>query len=254
MRRYRLYVDESGDHTYSFANDPDRRYLGLTGIAIEQEYYRTKFQPELESLKQVHFPHSPDDPVVLVRRRIIAKQGPFGRLSDPAKNVAWGKAILEFIRQAQCVLFTVVIDKQDHLAQYGNAAYAPFSYCMLVLIGRLRGFLHTHGGQADVMVESRGAKEDRGLQQAYDDQYRRVTRCMSGAEFQRVLTSKYIKFRRKEHNIAGLQLADLIATPSKVAILAANHRPLVAPPSRFSLRVEQEIRRKYNQYGRVFLP
>jgi len=28
-KRYRLYIDESGDHTYSEENKPEKRYLGI---------------------------------------------------------------------------------------------------------------------------------------------------------------------------------------------------------------------------------
>ena len=85
MKRYRLYVDESGDHTYYELKEPAKRYLGLTGIFIEGEYYRTTFQPEIERLKQKHFPHSPDEPVILHRQDILNRTGPFWRLRDKAK-------------------------------------------------------------------------------------------------------------------------------------------------------------------------
>ncbi len=43
MNRYRLYIDESGDHTYKDIGEPARRYLGLTGCFVEGEVYRTQF-------------------------------------------------------------------------------------------------------------------------------------------------------------------------------------------------------------------
>lgn len=39
----RLYVDESGDHTYKEIEKPEKRYLGITGCIISSEYYRTAF-------------------------------------------------------------------------------------------------------------------------------------------------------------------------------------------------------------------
>jgi len=30
--RYRLYIDESGDHTYNLLDDPSHRYLALLGV------------------------------------------------------------------------------------------------------------------------------------------------------------------------------------------------------------------------------
>ena len=38
MKLYRLYIDESGDHTYYETEDPAKTHLGLTGILIEYEY------------------------------------------------------------------------------------------------------------------------------------------------------------------------------------------------------------------------
>lgn len=40
-KRYRIYIDESGDHTFHEFEAPDKRYLGLTGVVVEAEYYRT---------------------------------------------------------------------------------------------------------------------------------------------------------------------------------------------------------------------
>ena len=255
MKRYRLYIDESGDHTYSQLYDPTYRYLGLIGVAIEQEYYRTEFHPKLENLKQVHFPHDPDSPVILVRQEIIGRKGIFGRLADANKNAQWEKDFLDFLNKAQVTLFSVVIDKKDHLGRYGGAAYHPYHYCMTVLIERLRGFLHFSGGRADVMAESRGWRnEDKKLQRAYEDIWNDGTFFIpSGEEFQKILTSKEIKFRTKKHNIAGLQLADLIAAPSKLDILVEHKRILPTTLSKFTMKINQEIGQKYNRYGRNFL-
>jgi hypothetical protein len=108
---YRLYVDESGDHAYGKKelkelkvksggiinsieiNDypelkkEEKRYLGLTGCTIETETYASSFYPKLEELKQKHFPHDPDDVVILHRKEIINKESHFWRLRDPQKEV-----------------------------------------------------------------------------------------------------------------------------------------------------------------------
>ncbi len=65
MKHYRLYIDESGDHTYHDLKESARRYLCLLGIIVETEQYRNSFHPELEALKQKHFPHNPDEPIIL---------------------------------------------------------------------------------------------------------------------------------------------------------------------------------------------
>ena len=54
-RRYRLYVDESGGHTFKDLDNPRLRYLGLTGIAIQVDYYSQQFQPGLEASRNCIF-------------------------------------------------------------------------------------------------------------------------------------------------------------------------------------------------------
>lgn len=252
-KRYRVYIDESGDHTFSQLGNPAHRYLALTGIAIEQEYYRSTLHPTFEALKQKHFPHSPDDPVVMVRSKIVRRNGPFGRLRNPALNAAWETDFLDFLGNTEMRIYTVVIDKRDHLAQYGKAAWHPYHYCLTVILERARGWLNVRGGVTDVLAESRGKREDRELRSEYQKLWNQGTYYITASDFRQVLTSKKLKCKRKSQNIAGLQLADLIAAPSKVDILAQNSRHLAHPPSNFTNQINQTIRVKYDAYGRIFL-
>ena len=52
---YRMYVDESGDHTFSNLIYEEKRYLGLTGCVIKLPYYKEIFCPEMEKLKHKYF-------------------------------------------------------------------------------------------------------------------------------------------------------------------------------------------------------
>ena len=253
MKRYRLYIDESGDHTYATCSDPDARYLGLMGVLVEQEHYRTVFHPELERLKQQHFPHNPDDPIILVRQLVIGKKGHFGVLSDNARNSEWEREFLKFLVDMRAILFSVVIDKQTHLTQYGNSAYHPYHYCMTVMLERLRGFLSATGACADVMAESRGRIEDNELGAIYRSVWECGTRFISGGQFQQVLTSRELKLRKKDANIAGLQIADLIAAPTRKDIVLSQGRPLGNLPTRCTKEINSRIRGKFNSYGRHFL-
>jgi hypothetical protein len=253
VNRYRLYVDESGDHTYNDLSDPSRRYLALTGVAIETEYYRQTFQPEFEALKQRHFPHSPDHPVVLVRRQIIDRKGRFGLLTDPARRVVWDKDLLDFLSAARFELFSAVIDKQDHLNSYGVNARHPYHYCLTVLLERLRGWLNARGGVADVLAEARGGVEDRLLQAEYDSIWQNGTDFQTSLQMQLVLTSRHLKMQWKDRNVAGLQLADLVAAPSKQYVLARFSRAALPSPGSYSEAVVRTISPKFNYYGRVLL-
>ena len=262
MKKYRLYIDESGDHTYDELAEPAKRYLGIIGIFIETDYYRTTFQPELEKLKQKHFPHSPDEPVILHREDIINRRGPFWRLRDSEREQAFNEDLLRFIKEQDYYIITVVIDKNAHFERYGEAAYHPYHYCLTALLERYCGFLNFYNAQGDVLAEGRGGSEDLKLKRAYQRLYGEGTWYRSPEFFQRTLTSSEIKIKLKSVNIAGLQLSDLLAYPSKQEILIEEQR-IDDPGDNFGKQICQCIQAKYNRrvyegrakgYGKVFLP
>jgi hypothetical protein len=59
--RYRLYLDESGDHVYRATNETAHRFLGLLGCWFNNADYLL-FNEALEDLKRRHFHHHPDNP------------------------------------------------------------------------------------------------------------------------------------------------------------------------------------------------
>jgi len=259
--RYRLYLDESGDHTFTDIGDPAKRYLGLTGILVESEAYRTSFHPALESLKQTHFPHDPDYPVILHRKELISCRGPFWRLREGTNRRRFDEDLLHFLAEQEYFLITVVIDKLAHIARYGDAAYHPYHYCLLVMLERYCGFLNRLNGQGDVMAESRGKVEDGQLKAVY----KRVTApsfCESVARFfQTALTSKELKLKPKTANIAGLQVADLLAYPCRQGVLMEEKR-IIADPDPFGGEIRRCVHAKYNRrlgdgcirgYDQIFL-
>jgi len=260
MKRYRLYIDESGDHAYGEIEDPTKRYLGLTGVIVEGESYRTQFQPALEQLKQTHFPHNPDEPVVLHRTDLVNRRGPFWRLRNPQNEQRFNEDLLRFLVDQDYRLVTVVIDKKAHIERYGKAAYHPYHYCLAALMERYCDFLNHFSAQGDVMAESRGGTEDRQLRAAYRMLYENGTYLHDATFFQRVLTSNEIKLKPKAANIAGLQLADLLAYPCKQDILAKKGK-IEDPGEVFGKDIWRCVAFKYNRhrdgqvkgYGQVFL-
>ena len=213
--------------------------------------YQLFIQPSSSSSNDISHT-TPTTPLFLFDREIIGRKGPFGVLKDPVKNAEWEQRFLEFLAAARMVLFIVVIDKVDHLSNYGSSAYHPYHYCFGVLLERLRGWLNYCGGTADVMAESRGTVEDRELCANYQEIRTRGSRYIAASEFQKVLTSKDLKLRKKQANIAGLQIADLLAAPSKMDVLSSNGQ-VIRPPSAYDTRLDGVTRRKFNLYGRVFL-
>ncbi|MBM3943599.1 MAG: DUF3800 domain-containing protein [SAR202 cluster bacterium] len=160
MLKYRLYIDESGDHGYGDLDGPGGQYLAITGLVIEAESYRSQFHPRLERLKQEVLPHDPDRPMVLHRRDIKDATGAFGRLREPELRQKFDAELLEFLTEQSYAIITVVLDKKAHKEKYGAAAYHPYHYSLSVLMERYCGFLRVHNARGDVLAESRGRKED----------------------------------------------------------------------------------------------
>jgi len=258
---YRLYIDESGDHTYFDVNKAEKRYLGLTGCIVEKNYYGDCFKPKLEALKKNHFPYDPDDPIIFHRTDLVNCRGPFWCLRGEAKRKLFDKDLLNYFREIRFTLITVVIDKKSHTDRYGEAAFHPYHYCLAAMLERYCGFLNFYNAKGDVMAESRGKRENELLESSYNEVYCDGTHWRGAEFFNKVLTSKKIKIKPKTSNIAGLQVADLLAYPIKQMILLENDR-IEDPGKVFSKKICEAVKRKHNQqvyqervsgYGKVFL-
>ena len=216
--RYRLYIDESGDHTYNLIEEASHRYLALLGVWFQQPDDYIEFSDALEQLKRAIFGARPDKPVVLVRSRIINRKGPFGILCNPEVHRRFNSGLLEVIRQARFRMVCVIVDKQAHLDKY-TSPFHPYHYCLAAILDRYCGWLNYKNAIGDVVAESRAREEDLQLKQAYQRVYESGTLMFNHEHHQRALTSKDIKLRSKIANIAGIQLADILAHPVKQAFL-----------------------------------
>lgn len=217
---YRLYIDESGNHNYSDSDNSEDRYLCLTGCIFDLEYYENKFRPKFEEFKIKHFSTDIDDRIIpLHRKELINRIGHFSVLKDSDKEKKFNEELLQILSSANFGIISVVIDKKSHKARWGINAAHPYHYCLLAIIQRYVGMLNFYNLRGDVLAESRGGKEDMQLKSEYQNIYRNGSPFVQASSFQRSLTSKEIKLKKKEHNIAGLQVADIFAHPCKQEIL-----------------------------------
>jgi len=260
---YRIYIDEVGTHDLAHADDPNQRFLSLTGVILESEYTLKVLQPEMNQLKQDFFQRDPDEPVLLHRKELVNKRPPFDPLRNPENERRFNAALLAALARWEYVAMTVVLDKQGHRDQYQTWRYHPYHYCLAVLLERFVLFLHYGGHRGDVMVESRGGKEDSKLKASYTRLYESGTDNIPAARWQERLTSRQLKAKPKNANIAGLQLADLIAHPSRREVLL-DARLVVDDRDTFGDRICAILRRsKYHRnwrtgeiegYGKKLLP
>jgi hypothetical protein len=123
----------------------------------------------------------------------------------------------------------VVIDKREHVARYTTWQFHPYHYCLTVLLERYAQWLERTNETGDVLVESRGQKENIQLERSYRYLRSHGTNNVAATLFQRRLPND-LKLKPKKANVTGLQLTDLIANPScKELICQKNNEAIVAP-------------------------
>lgn len=216
---YRLYVDEVGNHDLTHADDPNQRFLSLTGVILESEHTTQIVRPEMEAIKSEFFQHDPDEPIIFHRKELVNKLPPFHPLRDPTVEHEFNTRLLTALARWEYRVITVVLDKLTHREQYAVWHFHPYHYCMTALLERFVLLVHYAEAQGDVMVEQRGGNEDRKLKDSYQRLYERGNENIPVERWQTCLTSRELKVKPKSANVAGLQLADVIAHPSRREVL-----------------------------------
>lgn len=224
--KYRLYIDEVGNSDLGSSKDPNHRYLSLTGVILNLEYVSTTVFPTIEALKRDYFDSHPDEPIILHRKELVNKKHPFESLRDPATEKAFNQNLLNLLQNLDYAVITVVIDKLEHNQRYEVWRFDPYHYCMTVIVERYLVWLKRKNDSGDVMAESRNGKADTRLKDAFERIYTKGTDFIIPEMFAAHLTSGQLKVKHKSANIAGLQLADIIAHPSFRTTLAKEQQPM----------------------------
>jgi hypothetical protein len=213
-KKFRCYIDEVGNADLKASHDPNHRFLSLTGLIFEIDYVANVVQPAVEGLKRKYFGSHPDDPIIFHRAELVSAHHPFKALKDPVVSAAFNAELLALLESLDYRVITAVIDKAQYLERYRTWQRPPYHYCLTVIVERYVSWLSRNGYVGDVMVEARCNTDDQRLRDCYAYLYEKGSDYMPSARAQMYLTSKELKVRNKIANIAGLQLADLIAHPS----------------------------------------
>lgn len=260
--KYRLYIDEVGNQDLKSAENPNERFLGLTGVIFELNYVREVLNPKLEKLKNDFFTADPDEHIILHRKDILRAKYPFQALKDRELRTRFDKSLLSLIEKLQFTVVSVTIDKLEHRERYQVWRHHPYHHCLEILLERFIFFLDEKDEIGDVLSESRGGKEDLKLKKSFSRLYRLGNEYIPHERFQERFTSAELKVKPKSSNVAGLQVADLIAHPCRKLILIENEilpREDLAP---FATKVISVIDSKFYRdaakgvkgFGRKFLP
>jgi hypothetical protein len=200
MAKYRMYVDEVGNSDLGASNNPNHRYLSLTGVIIELDHVERVVHPELEALKARYFSSHPDDPVILHRKELVNQAPPFAALKDPAVQARFDADILALLLRSDYTVITAVIDKLEHHRRYTVWRFDPYHYCLTAVVERFVSWLKDKGSTGDVMAESRGGKEDRRLKDSFERLVEQGSEYVTPEDMAVRLTSRQLKVKSKANN------------------------------------------------------
>jgi len=249
--KYRIYIDEVGNSDLNSSENPNHRFLSLTGIILDLEYVQLIVHPQMEKLKYDFFHSHPDDPIIFHRKEMMNACPPFECLKNGQVRNAFNNKLLKLMEFWEYRVISVCLDKKKHKETYNVWRYDPYHYLLAVLLERYVLFLERNGAVGDIMAESRGGKEDLRLKDSFIRLWKNGTDYILPERFQKTLTSSQLKVKSKANNICGLQLADIIAHPSRNEILAAHG--FLSALSPFTQIIITLLQEKYDNYeGRIF--
>ena len=201
---YVVYVDESGDHSLA-SIDKDYPVFVLALCIFHKRHYAEKIIPAVEKLKFNYFGH---DSVVLHENEIRKQKGDFAFLNHRPTRDEFMERLSSIMDASNFILIACVVDKA-RVSKSGNADSNPYHIALGICLEALREFLAEKAQdqvKTHVLVECRGKKEDAELEL----EFRRI--CDGDNPGNRILPFDIV-FADKKTNLAGLQLADLVARP-----------------------------------------
>lgn len=218
-----LYIDESGDHSLSKI---DRSYpiFVLSGVVVDEQYHHNKLTPALNSLKTKMFGTTD---IVLHGKEMTHPQSAsnplYRKFMDADFRKSFYRGFEQLLTKSELSIVACAIMKNKHFAKYGLEAKDPYLLSFDNLLNRLIFDLDDRQ-RGKIVAESRNSILDNQLEIAYLSARVEGTNKAQPAEIKLKLESA-IDFKQKSDNIAGLQLADMVASPIARFLLGKKERP-----------------------------
>jgi hypothetical protein len=207
--RFIAFFDECGDHSLSKI-DKDFPLFLLCTVIVEREAYAHKVIPTMAAFKLRYFAH---EGINLHSREIRKAEGPFSILQNETVRKSFLPELSALIATLPFTLFITAIHKQAYAQRYGTGAKNPYDVALEYSFERVLHFMEEHNeSQLPVIAEARGQQEDDALRASFHRLMTQGTYYNKAERFQKLVCP--ISFRRKQDNIAGIQVADLCAHPT----------------------------------------
>lgn len=218
---YIVFVDESGDHGVQ-SIDPQHPVFVLTCCVFKKQHYCRVVLPKLSELKMKYWGN---DTVILheadIRRQ---KNEEYNILKDTKIRESFMQDLTSFMKEIEFFHVSTVIDKQKIREE--DIGKNPYNMSLLFCLeGLYKNLTELNDNsqsapsqKVDVIIEKRGKREDVELIEEFG-------KVISGnpSTYEPRIQFENLDFnivmQDKKANLAGLQIADLIARPIGLSCL-----------------------------------
>ena len=175
---------------------------------MEQHYAETVAEDCVRTFKERLFG---DASIILHTSDVVRNREPFGRMKEQRFRERFYKELNALMASLDFQVVACVIRKDAHAARYGLAAIDPYMLSLHILVERFCFEIGDAEAGGLILAERRNPTLDHELELAFLDLKVRGTRYLQAAQIERRIAG--LSLRSKSENIAGLQLADLVASP-----------------------------------------
>ena len=240
-----MFLDESGDHNLEVI-DPQYPMFVLAGVILDQEYAQGELVDRLNGFKEKLFGRTD---IILHTADIARNRNGFERMKERDFREEFYGRLNELVESLDFKVVACAVRKEKHLARYGVAALDPYMLSLHVLVERFCFEIGNTSGGGLMLAERRNPTLDHELELAFLNLKIQGTRYLQATQIENRIAA--LNMRAKSENIAGLQLADLVATPIGRHVLGKkDHKDYRIIESKF----RRDFRGSHAGYGLVILP
>ena len=218
IKKYYLFIDESGDHGL-VTLDPDFPVFLLCGLIMSEENYEQARQA-INVLKRKFWKNKE---VILHSRDIRKCNKEFQILFNDEIKQQFYLDLNTIIRDSKYRILASAINKAKYIKTYGKLSNDVYELALSFIIERaifcLDEVVNTEK-QLEIIIEKRGKKEDKKLEEHFQRLLSRGTGFVSSERLKEVRIK--IVFKDKKENSNGLQLTDLVAYPLARYVIEPN--------------------------------
>ncbi|GBR75552.1 hypothetical protein NO2_0215 [Candidatus Termititenax persephonae] len=203
--KYACFIDESGDHVLKI--DKDYPIFVLCGVLLTKEEHDNRLTKLLNELKTKHFGRTT---IILHTAEFLRPRSlnsVYYPLCDVNKRNDFYKDLENLIRNIDFKIIAISVSKPDYLADFKEVAQDPYLLSTKPLVKTVC-LLHQElklNEPIDFIAESRNNELDKQLMANYQYLNSSIPRIAEMVAFPNPV--------KKDKNVVGLQLADLVVTP-----------------------------------------